>query len=139
MIVEFQTEPDPDMFGWLLEYLGATFRQFRPSKERGDRFEVGAVVVNLTGKGRSFRKVAWRGAGLEVTMRSREWNFASLDARTVLRGVGKGEIPRLALAWAPLMKRGGEPGIIRRWLALADQDKDPKVRADLALAAVFAP
>src|SRR5919202_5839464 len=64
VVVEFQVEPDPDMFGRLLVYLGRLWLERGPSPERGDRFELGAVVVNLTGAGRSSRRMDWPEAGL---------------------------------------------------------------------------
>ena len=47
--VEFQAEPDPDMFGRLLIFLGTIWLQFRPDELRGSRYQVSAMVVNLTG------------------------------------------------------------------------------------------
>src|SRR5262245_20258478 len=101
VVVEFQIEPDPDMFGRLLEYLGAAYRLFRPSPEKGDRFQVGAVVVNLKGNGKSFRRVTWKEAGLDVRLKGREWNLAALDARRVLGEVEAGTAPRPVLAFVP--------------------------------------
>jgi hypothetical protein len=58
-----------------------------------------------------------------------EWN---------LTGVESGAAPRAALVWLPLMKSGGDPGMIERWLELVGQETDSQRRADLALAWVFA-
>jgi hypothetical protein len=138
IIIEFQSAPDPDMLARLLEYLGKARRLFRPSEEKGDRYEVGAVVVNLTGAGRTFRRIVWKEAKLELKLMGREWNLAGLNARVFLRGVAEGALPKEALAFVPLMKKGGGRGIIQRWLELAGAEKDPLLRADHALAEVFA-
>src|SRR5262245_34058520 len=53
VLVEFQTDPDSEMFGRVLEYLGGAWRREKPEALPGDRFAVAAIVVNLTGKGNS--------------------------------------------------------------------------------------
>src|SRR3954471_3454254 len=53
IVLEFQGEPDPLMFGRLLAYGGQVWLEKKPSEERGDRFQIGAVVVNLTGRGQT--------------------------------------------------------------------------------------
>jgi hypothetical protein len=135
---EFQSEPDFDMSDRLLVLLGLLRLTERPSPERGDRYWVGAVVVNLTGKGLTQRDIEWRGAGLHLLLQPREWNLEEVDAGQTLDEVERGEAPREALVWLPLMKRGSEPGMIERWLELAGQETDRQRRGDLALAQVFA-
>jgi hypothetical protein len=54
------------MFGRLLGYLGPLWLEEKPSRERGDRFEIGAVVVNLTGLGNCSRLSSWPSAGVEI-------------------------------------------------------------------------
>jgi hypothetical protein len=161
--VEFQTETDPAMFGRALVYMGLLYQQEKPSPERGDRFAVVVVVVNLTGTGRSGRQFVWReqapetsaeekaadpeagadqapaGRGpCETTFLPEEWNFAGVSAGEVLDAVARDEAPRLVLAWIPLMQGGDDPAIIARWLEAAGQESDPQVKADLGLARVFA-
>src|SRR4051794_17855555 len=109
-VAEFQAQPDPEMFGRLLEYLGAAWRQLRPSGERGDRFCVGAVVVNLTGRGECGRTMRLGKSRVRLRLGVAEWNLADVSALGVLRRVQAGQAPRLLLAWLPLMKRGGEAG-----------------------------
>jgi hypothetical protein len=137
-VAEFQVEPDPEMFGRLLEYLGAAWRQLRPSAERGDRFCVGAVVVNLTGKGQCSQRMRLGKSRVWTDLGVAEWTLAEESADQLLRLVKAGKVPRLALAWLPLMQRGGEVGIIRRWLELARQEPDQHNRQALGLALVFA-
>lgn len=136
-VLEFQLRPDAEMFGRLLVYLGSVWLECRPSPLPGDRFCLAAAVVNLTGRGNSGREMAWEAAGVEVTLRVREWNLGELEAVRVLDDVAAGRAPRPALAWIPLMQGGGEDAIIQRWLGLARQEEDSR-RADLGLARVFA-
>jgi hypothetical protein len=96
------------------------------------------VVVNLTGRGQAERDHAWRGAGLRVLVEPREWNLAEVDAGQTLDEVEAGVAPVEALAWLPLMKRGGDPAIIRRWREVAAGEPDRTRRRELVLAQVFA-
>src|SRR5262249_1502144 len=133
-----QADPDPEMFGRLLEYLGAAWRKLRPSPQRGDRFCVGAVVVNLTGRGNCSQRMRLCKSRVLTELGVAEWNLAEEPADHRLRLVKAGKAPRLALAWLPLMQNGGEVGMIRRWLAQAQQEEDPQKRQALGLALVFA-
>src|SRR5262245_11017999 len=53
--IEFALQPESDLFGRLLVYLGLLWLEERPSAERGARYQVGAIVLNLTGRGRTSR------------------------------------------------------------------------------------
>src|SRR5262249_12478643 len=64
----------------------------------------------------------------ETVVVGREWNLAELDAGEVLDQVPAGTAPAIVLAWIPLMKRGDEAGIIQRWLEVARQVGDLRVR-----------
>ncbi len=139
MPVEFQIEPDPDMFGRLLGYLGVLWLEERPSETRGDRFCLGAVVVNLTGNGNSSREMNWPEAGVLTHLGVRERNLAREDARTTLDAIIAGIVPEVVLPLIPLMQRGGEAGIIVDWVTRALAVPDARRRADLGgLALVFA-
>ncbi len=135
---ETQVVPDPEMFGRLLEYLGSLCRQARPSDLPGDRFAVGALVINLTGKGHASENATLAGTGMRTWLGVVERDLESYSAEDVLGQVGADRAPRLALAYVPLMQNGGDPGIIRTWLDLARQETDQRKREALALAVVFA-
>jgi hypothetical protein len=135
---EFQSEPDFDMSDRLLVLLGLVRINHKPSTEPGDRYWVGAVVVNLTGTGDARREHEWRGAGLHLLIEPRELNFSTLDAGNVLQQGEDGVAPVEALAWISLMQRGNDPAIIQRWLESASREADPERRADLGLVTVFA-
>ncbi len=135
---EFQSEPDFDMPDRLLVILGLIRLTERPSGEPGDRYNVGAIVINLTGQGLALRDHDWRGAGLRVLIEPREWNLEDVSADLVLRQVADGVAPVEALALIPLMQGGNEQGIMQRWFILARQETDPQRRDDLGLVVVFA-
>jgi hypothetical protein len=122
----------------LLVILGLLRLTQHPSEEPGDRYWVGAVVVNLTGRGDASREYEWRGANLQALLKPRELNLAALDAGEVLDQVERGAAPVEALAWVPTMQRGDDSTIIQRWLDLARDVRDHKRRAELVLAVVFA-
>ena len=136
--LEFQAEPDFDMTDRLLVTLGLVRRTERPSDAPGDRYWVGAVVINLTGRGMAKRDLQWRGDGLHLLLQPCEWNFGEMDAMQVMNEVEQGLAPVEALAWISLMKGGDESATIDRWVRLARQETDPERLADLALVAVFA-
>jgi hypothetical protein len=138
VVVEVQVEPDAKMFGRLLIYLGTVWMGRRPARGRGDRFNVGAVVVNLTGKGHTGQSMRLGRTRVLTDLSIPEWNFSELDAEELFREVEAGRAPRLALAFLPLMQKGGDQGIIDRWVELARQEPDKEKREALALAEVFA-
>src|SRR5207302_1909019 len=115
IVVEFNIEPDAVMFGRLLGYLGPLWIEEKPSNERGDRFEIGAVVVNLTGVGTSSRTSSWPNAGMESRLAIRERNLANMTAEVVLKQIADGTVPRSVLPWIPLMQGGNDSAMIDKW------------------------
>jgi hypothetical protein len=138
VVVEFQTEPDADMLGRLLEYLGKLRLDARPTPHPGDRFKVAAVVVYLTGTTSCAEEMEWPEAGLGTAVIPKEVHLAKLRAADILDAAERGDAPRVAVAWVPLMQGREEPGIIQRWLQVAGQEPDARRRADLGLALTFA-
>ncbi len=137
LVSEFQIAPDPLMFGRLLAYLGQIWLELKPSDERGDRFWLGAVVVNLTGRGNTSRTMAWDEAGLRTGLTVREVNLCDVDAGQTLDEIAAG-LTTAVLPFIPLMQNGGDPGIIQRWLALASAEPDSRRRSEYgALALLF--
>jgi len=95
---------------------------FRPADLPGDRFELAAVVVNLTGQGN---------CGLEMVLGTSEWtlkpcelNLSTLVDAVVLEKISSGEVPAEVLDWVPLMKIDGEDAIIKRWLEIVNSETD---------------
>jgi hypothetical protein len=100
---------------------------------------VGAVVVILTGRGESSRRMEWPAAGLATALTVVERNLAAEDAAAALAAVTAGRAPYPVLALIPLMQGGGDPVIVAAWLALAAAEPDARRRADAGgLALVFA-
>src|SRR5207247_752149 len=138
VVTEFQVEPDPEMFGRLLEYGGAGRRGLRPSPLPGGRFCIGAIVGQLAGNGRASQAMRLARTRARTELGVVERNVHELLAEDVVAGVAEGRVPRLALVWLPLMQNGGEAGIIQRWLELARAEPDKEKRNGLGLATVFA-
>ena len=135
-IVEFQTVPDPKMFGRMLVAGGLCWLTVKPADLPGNRFELCAVVVNLTGQGDCARHMTVGTTEWKLT--PRELNLSTLDAAVMLEQVAAGQAPREVLAWISLMKKGGEDGTIKRWLEIVTADLDEERRGDYALVRVFA-
>jgi hypothetical protein len=139
VVLEFCIKPVPDFFGRLLAYLGQLWLEVRPNETRGERFQVGAVVVNLTGHGRTGRDMRLRQTGIRTCVEPLERNLSEEDAAATLDGIAAGRISRALVPWIPLMTGGGEAGIIQRWVELAKAEQDDRVRADYGgLVVVFA-
>jgi len=137
--VEFQLEPHPLMFGRMLVYLGGLWLGVKPDTERGSRFHLGGVVVNLTGKGDASRTYSWDDAGLTTHLGLRERNLETESAADLLGKIDTGVHPRALLPWIPLMTGGDDAGIVEWWQRLAEAEPDSPLRSDVAgLARVFA-
>ncbi len=132
--LEFQLEPDPKMFGWLLVFLGTISNERWPDEERGSRYRLGAVVVNLTGTPASIPASAfytWPGQPEMVCgLKAPERYLAMESAELLLEAIRSGEYDRALLPWLPLMKGGSEPAVIAGSLGLAREVADERWRAD---------
>jgi hypothetical protein len=137
--VEFQLEPDPLMFGRLLVYLGGIWLGIKSDSERGSRYHLGAVVVNLTGRGAATREFGWADAGLTTHLGVREWNLETESAADLLGKIETAVHSRGLLPWIPLMTGADEAGIVERWKRVAEAEPDTRRRSEYAgLAKVFA-
>ncbi len=135
-LVEFQAEPDPTMFGRMLLAGALCWLTVKPTEHPGDRYELCAVVVNLTGQGSCARDMSLGATAWKLT--PCEVNLSTLDAGAVLEEIAKGDAPPEVLAWIPLMQRGDDPGIIQRWLEIAQEEPDAGRRGIFAFAVLFA-
>ncbi len=131
LALEFQLDPDPLMFGRLLVYLGHIWLAEKPDPERGDRFCLAAVVVNLRGRGHASRKHTWPRAKLLTHLRAVDLNLQEQKAGALLGRVKAGRVAAILLALIPLMHGGDDPGILDGWFDLASAQTDENVRADL--------
>lgn len=135
--IEFQIEPDPQMFGRVLEYLGQLWRTTKPDAGKGSRFHVGAAVLNLTGTGLASRDMRW--GRLATVLQVAERNLAAVSAADLLGAIERGDRPRTLLPWIPLMTGAGDQGMIERWKRAAEAEPDIWRRGNYGgLAEVFA-
>src|SRR5262249_54150569 len=109
-IVEVQTKPDGTMPGRLMLAGGLCLLLLKPQPLPGDRFELAAIVINLTGTGNSARRMAL--GETSWTLVPCEVNIETFNAGEVLEQIAVGTVPREVLALIPAMRRGGEEGII---------------------------
>jgi hypothetical protein len=138
--VECQSEPHPDMLERLGEYAYRLRRGIRYGEEHPQKYRVVSVLLNLTGPAQpaelDMREDDLDGAGSHLRLVL--VTFTEEDAAT-LAGVASGELSRGVLPWVPLMRGGGEAGIIAEWRRLALTEPSDQRRADYGgLALVFA-
>lgn len=139
LAVEFQTQPDPDMFGRLLGYLSGLWLTLRPDPERGSRFHMGAAVVNLTGVGLATRDMRWPATGLTTHLGVVERNLERESASELLAGIESEHWSRCLLPWVPLLAGSDAPELVDRWKLLAEGEPNSRRRAEYGgLALVFA-
>ncbi len=140
VVIEFMHEPDALMFGRLLGYLSQVWLEEKPSTERGDRFALGGVIVNLRGKGDASRLYSWPKAKLNTTLLVQECNLSTLIAADILEQIAQGKLGRVILPWIPAGCRSGcEWAIIERWKEIALTEPISGRRADYGgLVLVFA-
>jgi hypothetical protein len=137
--IEFQADPDSLMFGRALGYLSAVWIGLKPDEERGSRYHVGFVIVNLSGVGNCAREMRWSEAGLITNLGVVERNLEQESADELLSAIESGQWSRCLLPWAPLMKGGDTPALVSRWKLLAEAEPDSRRRSDYAaLALIFA-
>ncbi len=141
--LEFQIEPAAEMFGWLLRFLGVIHNERHPDGERSSRYQLGAVIINLTGTARSLPASAsysWPGRPeMSCGLKAPERHLETESAEETLAAIVAGRYDRALLPWIPLMKGGSEADVISQWLEQARQEPDDRRRADLGYnALVFA-
>ena len=132
--VEFQTTPDPAMFGRLQTEVGQWWQDLRPDPLPDSRYQISAAVVNLTGTSQSApasREYRFPTDGLFWGCAVRERYLAEESADQTLARIEGGALRRPILAFIPLMQGAGESDIISRWVAEANQETDGRRRADL--------
>jgi len=138
-ITEFQLDADPLMSGRMMGYGGAFWLEYKSSKEAGDRYRLGFIVVNLRGRGHASLDMQWESAGFGMTMTVHEWNLEFEDAIATMDRIEAGTAPLAILPWIPVMRHGSEIGTIERWKRLAEREPDLLKRRDYGgLVVVFA-
>jgi hypothetical protein len=142
LLLEFQVQPDPDMFGRLLIYLGTAWLELRPDPLPGSRYHLAAGVVNLTGTHESL-PASWDMTlpgpnDVRCCLKVRERYLQEEAALPLLHAIQAGEQGRILLPWIPLMQADDVEEVIRLWLDLWAGEPDERLRLEyLALARVF--
>ena len=138
-LLEFQTEPDPEMFGRLLTQLGKFWLEHRPDALPGSRYQLVAAVVNLTGTEKSLPASSTFTFPIEdlgLALAAKEKHLATENASATLEAIATGGTAKSILAFVPLMTGGGEAGIIQRWLEVAGAEPDHRRRDELGTLAL---
>jgi hypothetical protein len=141
IVIEFQTEPEPEILERLLEYSILIRRGVRFGPRQRERYQVIAALVSLTGPSQP--------ATLEMTLPGQDSpalrfqaairTLREEDANDTLEQIEAGTTSRCLLCWISLMRGGGKSGIIERWKTVASQEPDRLQRATYgAIAIVFA-
>jgi hypothetical protein len=141
MIVEAQTEPDPDIEERVAQYALTARLEFRTGPGREDKLPVGAILINLTGQGSTtglHRPVPGAG-GCGMDIAPVVVNLSEFDAAATLTEMVAKQTGLCILPFIPLMQGGGRPGIIQEWVRVCRTETDVGRQAlYAALALVFA-
>jgi hypothetical protein len=137
--LEFLAEPDPGIFGRLLEYAARVWREIRPVDLPQRRFLVVPAVLHLTGSVQIAREMRLGDSPWHLRLDPLEKNLTDEDAAQTLAAMATGRLRLVLLPLVPLMRGGSEPGIIDQWKQLAQTEQDTRRRSDYAgLALVLA-
>lgn len=117
-VFEFQSSHDDDKLDVTLTEAARLRTEVRHGPERKGKYRVLVGMVYLRG--------VCPEATLDMTMPSGrgtrhmafEWNVAEDDANEAMDEYESGQTSWGILCWIAVMKRGGEVGVIRRWLRL---------------------
>jgi hypothetical protein len=120
--IEFQGDPHSLMFSRALIYMASVWSNSKPDDERGSRYQVGFVVVNLTGAGRAGREMSWPEAGMNLAFQPVERNLEQESADELLSAIESGSRSKCLLPWIPLMRGADEIASVTRWKTLADTE-----------------
>ena len=141
LIVEFQSEPDPEILDRLLEYMVRLRREVRHGPERREPYWIAGVLLNLTGPAQADLLDMELPCAAEARLRFRPVvrTLRDDDAAATLRGIEAGAVGRCILPWVPLMHGGGEASTIEEWKRVAGTEPDSRLRSVYgSLALVFA-
>jgi hypothetical protein len=142
LLLEFQAQPDPDMFGRLLVYLGTTWLEIHPDPLPGSRYGLAAAVINLTGTRQSM-PASWDMTlpgpdGVRCLLQVRERYLQEEAALPLLQAIQAGEQARIVLPWIVVMQSDDLEEGIRLWLELWNGEPDERTRSETrALTRVF--
>jgi hypothetical protein len=140
VVVEFMSRPRREVLERLTEYALGIRRERPLQREPLVKFDVIAVLVNLTGEMASgewgMKPPDTGGLGLSDSVELR--NLATLSVHDLFAAVKAGTVSPSVLAWGPLLAGADDPEAAREWGRLAGAVTDQRLCADLGgLARVF--
>jgi hypothetical protein len=141
LIVEFQSEPDPEILDRLLEYMVRLRREVRHGSDHRMQYLTAACLLNLTGPAQADQLDMALPCADEVRLRfcPRVRTLRDDDAAATLSAIEAENFGRCILPWIPLMHGGGDLGTIEEWKRVAGLEPDGRLRSIYAaLALVFA-
>jgi hypothetical protein len=141
LVVEFQSQPEPEMSERLLEYAIRARRELRHGPHGRDKYFVAAAVINLTEVSRTDPlEMAFPGVNhLRLSWGVVVRNLETEGAAATLSAIEAGQTARCVLPWIPLMAGGEQEAIIKEWKRVASLETDERSRKRYAgLALVFA-
>jgi hypothetical protein len=140
VVVEFMSRPRREVLERLTEYAQGIRRERPLQREPLVKFDVIAVLVNLTGEmasGQWGMKPPDTG-GLGLSDRVELRNLSTLSVHDLFAAVKAGTVSQSVLAWGPLLAGANDPEAAREWGRLAGAVTDQRLCADLGgLARVF--
>jgi len=138
--VEIQSRPHVDMLERQGEYAYRLRREQRYGRGRRGKYQVIAVLLNLTGAVQphvlDMTEPALNDAGLRLEVVQR--TLREEDSAATLARIATGELQRCVLPWVVLMRDAGRSAMIQEWKRLALREPDERWRREYgALALVF--
>jgi hypothetical protein len=140
LILEFQSEHDPDKMDVTLEEAGILRGHARHGDERKGKYRVVTALVYLQGCCPDEVLDMTLPGGFGTRHAPLVWNVAADNALTTVEAVAGGQASWGLLFWVPLMAGGAEEAVIGRWKDVVTATvPDRRVRGNLAgVALVFA-
>ncbi len=108
LVLEVEARPRSTILDRMLEYEARLLRKLRHGPRCRDRYQVAAVLIFLRGR-KKHLKLQMRLPGTDVVLdlTVRVLSLAQQSAAGTLERIGRGELGRSILPWAPLMAGGG--------------------------------
>lgn len=140
LVLEFQSEHDPDKLDVTLEEAAVLRCRLRHGDDRKGKYRVLTALVYLQGQcPNAVIDMTLPGEG-GTRQAALVWNVGDDTATDALDAVAAGRSTWGTLFWVPLMVGGGDGGLITRWRqVVTERVSDRRTRGDLAgIARVFA-
>lgn len=139
LVLQFQTQHDPDKLDVTLEEIARLRLHGRHGQDRRGKYRVLTGLIYLQGRcpESSLDMTLPEGFGTRHT--ALVWNVEEDRAESALSSVAAGQTSWGMLFWVPLMAGGGEEAMIAQWKERAMAVEDRRRRGDLGkIALVFA-